>query len=424
LAWLAIGMAVLAAIWVVLDRRGYGVLEAQRAQWVVNGWPVEASELLHSTDANLAATPAYSEAMSRLAAWPSSDAAIDDRKLAYHEVSRLWSQLEANPTERTPPLVSTDEPVFEQALADLESALLAPECRVYYVVEGQSPAPVGVSFLIPVYIEHAARREFLRGNRTGALHHAVALFAFAGRLREMPTFEFCAESDQCLLRALPLLRTLGESGALDAECAERIRPWLARVHPDADWIRALDGERVLVGGTIWARMREGLEPYRVSIPEDRSGLLFTKLARPWRLAEEAAYFDLLDRKRALIVEHPWENAAAPRIPAHLTMNRSLAQTLFTREPDGTPTSLAGETRLRLRRARDLADIALQLVQRRAEPGSCPASLVSLGELPRDPVLDQPYSLARTATGFTLGLPEAAHDTDGANTWRVNGSPAR
>jgi hypothetical protein len=50
--------------------------------------------------------------------------------------------------------------------------------------------------------------------------------------------------------------------------------------------------------------------------------------------------------------------------------------------------------------------------------------VSLGELPRDPVLDQPYSLARTATGFTLGLPETAHDTEGANTWRVNGSPAR
>lgn len=424
LAWTLIAFVVLALIWFALDSKGRSDVDARRERWALNGWPTDPAELLPPADAHPDATDAYSKAVHSLAYWDVNQAATGRAEHVIREVDCHWMDLESNPAQRPTLSAIEDDPAFEQMLTDIGQAVQAQSCRVFYTIDGQKPCAIGIGLLLPWCMEFRVKRDFLRDDRAAALDHLVDMFAYACRLREVPTVEFCSDSDACLLRAMQLLRIMAREGALDSATATRIRPWLARVDPHSDWIRAIDGERVLVGEPMWDRMRAGLIPYGVFTPRDSLGLLYTRLARPWRLMEEAKYFDLLDEKRELIVDSPWQKHAAPPIPGHMLMNRAIAKSFVTRSPPVTPISLDGETRLRVRRARDLAEIALRVVMLQAESGVCPDSLASLSDLPCEPPLCQPYSFTRTESGFTLGLSNPADDPDGTETWRIDFHRAR
>ena len=385
LLWSAIALVVFAGLWMLLDSKWSGEADARRTSQTVM-----ARELLPPLAPAEDAGPECSAALGRLTSWMLRGAASFQLDQAEKFLGEDRSRPECWSEEQLARFALCDAPEVQGSLDEIHAALMRRRCRLFEVFEtggGMHPIP-GWTLAFPQLLERECYREFLHGNRARAVEHLESAFALAAHAREVPTVEACEQSDYCLLGAVDALHFLAEQGSLDATLAVRIQPWLANIHPEADWLRAIDGERALFGAYAWAGLREGRVPNGVGYPADRFGLLYSKLLRPWRAFEELKYDHVLDEKRALVEQHPWATLKRPEILPIFPIARELT----------TDTELYGKPRLHVRHARDLAEIALRLAIERGESGSYPNAL---GDTPREPLTNELYSYARAGEGYTL-----------------------
>lgn len=384
----AIALVVLAGSWLLLDAKWSGALEERRASEAVL-----ARELLPALATAEDAGPECSAALDRLTVWSWIEA-----RSRFEQAEQFLGEDRSRPecwsADELARFDFCDAPEVQGSLDEIEAALARPHCRLFEVCDsgGSWRYVPNCAVWFPRFLERECWRELLRGNRERAAEHVESAFALAAHAREVPTVGACRESDYCALRAIGTLHFLAERGELDAALALRIQPWLANIQPEADWLRAIDGERVLYGQYAWAGLREGTAPNGITHPTDPLGLLYSKLLRPWRLFEETRYEALLDEKRSLVEQSPWVKLPRPEISPLFQITRTLT----------TFTELDGERRLRVRHARDLAELALRLMIAREASGEYPAALDGLGERPREPLTDADYAYARGADGCTLG----------------------
>jgi hypothetical protein len=394
LLWGAIALVLLAGLWLVLDSKWTGELEKQRGSRIA-----EAQRLLPPLAPEDDAGPACRAALQQLDKWLARpDVSRETEKAdnllgADRNAPERWSEQQAA-------LYSFCDAAEPRAiLSRVRELLLRPHCRIYEVCEsGGGMHSVHPGFMqYGQMLERECCRALLRGERAEAADHVESAFAYSAHLREVPLVCACEESDDALLGAAKLLRIHEERGLLDAQLAGRLLPWLGRIQPLEDWLRAVDGERMLFGQYAWAGLREGRAPDGVSHPTDPLGLLYSKLLRPWRLLQQLKYEKLLDEKRSSIESSPWEKHPRPEVPALYPITATLT----------THAELDGARRLSVRHARDLAEITLRLAIVHAESGLYPDALDELGELPREPRTNAPYVYARAGGGYALGLPERA-----------------
>jgi hypothetical protein len=384
LLWSAIALVVFAGLWMVLDTKWSGELDARRTSQTA-----QARELLPELAPAEDAGPGCSAALERLSWWMFWGATGLQLDQAEKFLGEDRSRPECWTEEQLARFALCDAPEVQGWLDEVEAGLMRPHCRLFEVCESGGGFRSVPSWTIqfPRFLERECYREFLRGNRSRACEHLESAFALAAHAREVPTVGACEESDECVLYAVSALRFFAEQGALDATLAARLQHWLASIQPAADWLRAIDGERVLYGQYAWAGLREGVARNGITHPTDPLGLLYSKLLRPWRLFEELKYNALLDEKRALVAQNPWVKAPRPEISPLFQITCAL----------NTFTELDGEQRLRVRHARDLAEIALRL----SIAGSYPITLDALGDTPREPFTNELYSYARAGEGYTL-----------------------
>jgi hypothetical protein len=364
LLWSAIALVLLAGLWLLLDSKWSGEVGRLRAR--------------------------SSASVERLL--PPIDPAQDAGPI-YAEVGRVWGSWYMGgehplATDSHPSYL--DSPEFAHIEELMHAAAEKPHCRLFQR-EQRSFEPnifhgLGVlssSFLLPA-VRH--------GDEQDAWRRLDSLLALSAHLREDPLILSLLLSRALASRSLDELRASIAQIPLAAEEARRLLASVQRLHPESDVVRALDGERVLFAEPAWDSIVEGKFPSGLWMRADLADSLRLKVLRPWRLLDEAKYFELLEATRARLAANPWEELPTPELPDVFPITRIMNS--------GFP-QLSGARVLEERHARDLAEIALRLALARAESGSYPATLDALGELPREPLTNTPYAYARAGEGYTL-----------------------
>ena len=219
-------------------------------------------------------------------------------------------------------------------------------------------------------------------------------FKLAVHLRESPLIVTLMDSRVTSRQAFESLPLALARVPIDPQHAERLMASLRRLQPETDVLRALDGERVLFAEPAWDSMVEGRFPSGICMDTDLANSLKIKALRPWRLLDEAKYFELLEAARARLAANPWLETPAQSVSDVFPITQEMCSGF---------SKLSGAWVLEEHHARDLAQIALRLALARAESGSYPNTLDALGDVPREPLTNQPYSYARVGAGYTLGI---------------------
>lgn len=352
LLWSAIALVVFAGLWMLLDAKWSGELERLHARPSVS-----VEELLPPID-------------------PAEDAGP-----IYVEAGRVWASGQH---------VEHGSPEFARIQELMRAAAQKPHCRLWkqeqrtFAPESLSAlATLSQNLLLPA-LRHADAQEAWQG--------LDSLLALSVHLREDPLIVSLLISSALARHSFDELRPLLVQFPLGAEEARRLLASVQRLHTESDILRALDGERVLVAEPAWDSITRGHMPGGPGVPE---GLLLStklRLLRPWRALDEAKYLELQAEYRSSLVANPWEARPAADIPAIFPFTKLMAI---------GPEKIFGTWVLEERHARDLAEIALRLAIARAESGSYPSTLDALGDTPREPLTNEPYSYARAGPGYTL-----------------------
>ena len=403
--WLANTLLVLAgslvlfgALWAILASRWSNALDQERESWSTRGWPTTRAELFPPIDSQDDAAPIYRVAVGKLYSWHKGkerEEAIDQAWLA---IRAVWLHPAEWTEEQERALDVLDAPEFQDAVAALR---VAARKQHYGLVDPLSPSgpdytPGGLlenGDLLPL----ECMRKLRRGDRAGAWDLLESLLALSTHLRETPVLFALSVSDDYAQRALSVLQNLVESDQIEPARIEALLKWIGRIQPDHDLIRALDVERILFAGPAWDALRAGATPMNVWTPTDPTGILYSKVLLPWRLLDEGKYWELQGQRRAWLCAHPWDPEPSPKVSAVFPITRCMqGQSRIE-----TPTNA--------RRGRDLAEIALRVVQFRSTTGSYPPTLDALGTIPNEPRNQRSYSFSRVGAGFALGLPDGVSE---------------
>jgi hypothetical protein len=386
----AIALALLAGLWLLLDAKWSGEVERLRARPSAS-----VAELLPPIDPAQDAAPIYVEVGQ---AWRSWQKAEQHESPKHVEIVSLEGfRPEDHPLAPDPHPAYLDAPEFLRIVQQMQAAAQKPHCRLWRLAErelepGTFPALaiLSQSYLLPAAL-HAAEN----GDEQGAWAQFESVLVLGPHLREDPLILSLLLSSAVARNSLGVLPRILERAPLAADQARRLLAIVRRLHPEQDVLRAFDGERVLFAEPAWDSIVEGRLPTGIWMCTDLADSLKLKFLRPWRLLDEAKYFELQEAARAGMVASPWQAQPEPEIPDLFPIAQILG---------GGFRKLTGAWVLEERHARDLAEITLRLALAHEESGSYPPALDALGELPCEPLTGRPYSYTRAGAGYSLALP--------------------
>ena len=383
LLWSAIALVVFAGLWMLLDSKWSGEVERLRARPSAS-----VEELLPPIDPADDAGPLYAEAWR---AWAKLEhAAFDVRTNTSPPTNGVALDLQTFTAIDIPQEMETESPEIAPIEELLHAAAGKRHCRLW------DPASRSWAHQELWGLVGLANRHLLpaaeHGESEVAWTHLECALALGVHLREDPLILALIASRGMTARSLALLSKLLATYPLSADHARLLLASVQRVHPEADVLRAMDGERVLFAEPAWDAIVAGRFPSGIWMRADLVDSLKLKLLRPWRLLDEGKYLETFDAARARLAADPVQVLSEPAIPDVFPITQIMSS--------GFP-KLSGAWILEERRARDLTEIALRLAIVRAEHGAYPDSLAELGDTPREPLTNEPYSYARAGEGYTL-----------------------
>jgi hypothetical protein len=300
--------------------------------------------------------------------------------------------------------------VVLRALAAVEEGARCPMCRL------KRNYDAGVPDRMPIVddlrglgrlLSGRARLEAEAGATDKAWSTAVTQLRLAKGLRSDPLGDSHLCCAGLVIRACRTIQDLCEIAPPQGEDYRNVESLLRHLDDGGSALRALDGERLLVGERLFGL--PGNELYqtvrqRVFRANDRTPEIFTRLSfrilafRPRLVAEHAVYLDLL-RESARLCRNPYgrEGSETRREVLALLRRPRLMTSEFT-----PPLDLLADIHYRRMAEVHITRAGLALLQYRRTQGTLPPMLEALGpEGLTDPYTGEPLLYRVAGAGFVV-----------------------
>jgi hypothetical protein len=407
---IGVGLVVVVAgsVYAVLLGRATARLQHAYTALEKDGRPTEAAGLIPPVvpDAQNALV-LYEKAASLLKAQP-----FGSRTLLWH-LGQLANSLRSDspdPNDCAELNQWMQKDVLLRALAAIEQGTRRPACRVNRNYDTGVPAETEIAgdfWLLGRLLSAKAYLQAEAGAIDKAWSTTVTQLRFADSLRSDPLCDGQLCRAGLILRACSALQTLCDREPPGGETYREIEGILKDLDDVGPLLRALDGERLLVGERLFGLPRDELYQtvrQRVLGANDRTPEVLTRLAfrimvfRPRLVAEHALYLDSLQKSTRLL--------QGPYVPAGSGLRQELHDLmmkprLLTR--DFTPyLDYLLNLHYRTTAQVHIARTGLALLEYRQTHGAFPPTVVPLGlEKLTDPYTREPLRYWAEGAGFVV-----------------------